>query len=59
MIEEFHNHCASAQESDCKMLLELNNVNPDDWYIYALVLVGIFVIFRSLAVIFLRAKALP
>lgn len=58
MIEEFDQHCNKGQQEECKTLLHLNMVDPSEWYIYALVLLGIFVVFRTLAVIFLRGKAL-
>jgi hypothetical protein len=57
MIEEFGHHCSVPQEGECALLLEMNQVHVKDWYIYAAVLLGIFLAFRTLAIVFLRAKA--
>lgn len=47
---------AYAIHMDCERLIELNEVEPDLWGVYCGVLVGIFVLFRLLSLMCLKAK---
>jgi len=46
-----------CEEATCQGLLAGNHVNPDDAWWYWLVLASLFVVFRLLALVFLRKKA--
>jgi hypothetical protein len=46
-----------SRKAACAQLLEINDVKADLWYVYALILVGIFLFFRLLGLFFLTRRA--
>lgn len=58
LVAEFNQDCGSEEADDnCQSLLDRVSANPDDIWWYWLVLLGLFVIFRLMAVNTLRLKA--
>eukprot|EP00051_Salpingoeca_urceolata_P021538 m.339302 g.339302 ORF g.339302 m.339302 type:complete len:604 (+) comp19816_c0_seq22:128-1939(+) len=57
MIIEFE-HCIPEQEAICLSYLHGNSVRSDQWWLYVTVLIVLFVLFRALALIALRWRAL-
>jgi len=47
----------STRQAACASMLDQNGVNPDLWYMYGLILFGIFLGFRLLALILLTRRA--
>ena len=59
LINEFANGaCATdGRKQACEEMLRKNEVNPELWWAYGLALVGIFFVFRCLALLFLTRRA--
>ncbi|EKX32917.1 hypothetical protein GUITHDRAFT_158946 [Guillardia theta CCMP2712] len=57
LLNEFQNGCRDFQRPACAQLLESNDIKPDLWWAYGLILVGIFFFFRFAALIVLTKKA--
>lgn len=56
-IEEFNGRCEGKTQDYCQMLLDNIDAYPNDTWWYWLTLVGLFVFFRSVALVMLRTKA--
>lgn len=62
LSEEFNSSQESCSESsaaaeNCAKILDDNNIDPGDWWIYALILFGLFASLRSVAMSILSQKA--
>ena len=58
LIEEFDRDCGSPDANEnCQGVLERTEADTDEAWWYWLVLVGIFVVFRFIAMIILKGKA--
>lgn len=62
LLNEFRETSDLCQKSEaanrnCKSVIELNNINPEEFYVYILILVAIFAIFRVLGCLVLSQKA--
>ena len=42
---------------NCKQLLEQNEVEEDHWLVYVIIMLGLFVLFRSMGAFLLTQKA--
>ena len=56
VIAEFGD-CDDAAKEGCDALLERNDVERDDWWIYVLIIIALFMAFRVVALIMLISKA--
>ena len=59
LLNEFNLGCpeGSSQRASCMSVITQNDIKPGDWWVYGLVLIGIFFLFRSLALILLMRRA--
>ena len=56
MIVEFSD-CPTTHVEECQVLLSTNDVHKDQWWLYLLVLLGMLVVYRGLALTSLKTKA--
>ena len=56
-FDESLDSCKGAAAENCRMILEENDINEDDWWIYLLILLLLFVSFRVVAAYVLIANA--
>ena len=56
-FSEDNSNCAGGAAENCKVVLAQNDIHPDQWWVYMLLLGALFVGFRIMAAMLLVQKA--
>ena len=56
-FNEDNSNCQDGAAANCKNVLELNDINTDQWWVYMLLLGVLFVGFRIMSAVLLSQKA--